>query len=154
VPQPASPPSAVATHLQTESVPRPTPVVVAVPIAKHTAPAATPQTRPAAGRPHHVQAMPTRRNVEPSLATLRPDTPVRDAAGSERTDAPARPSLFLVAVVLGLASLLLALGSLGLRRGDALTAITTRVRSKGLSSRAKPRMSAREEAPPAIRYRE
>jgi hypothetical protein len=155
VPQPASPASAVAPQPQTESVPHHAPVVVAVPIAKHTAPAATPHTRPAAGRTHRVQPTTGRRNVEPSLATtLRPDTPVRDAAGSERTDAPARPSLFLVAVVLGLASLVVALGSLGLRRGDALTAITTRVRSKGLSSRAKPRMRAREDAPPAIRYRE
>jgi hypothetical protein len=101
-----------------------------------------------------MQPVQIRRRPGPSPVTLRPDTPVRDAAGGKRTTAPASPPLFVVALLLGVASLALALGSLRVRRGAALTAITTRVRSKGLSSAAKVRAGPREEAPPAIRYRE
>jgi hypothetical protein len=79
---------------------------------------------------------------------------VRDAAGSKRTTAATSTPLFVVALLLGLVSLALALGSLRVRRGAALTAIRTRVRSKGLSSATKVRPGPREEAPRAIRYRE
>ena len=79
---------------------------------------------------------------------------MREAAGSKRTDVPARRPILIVALLLGLASLAFSLGSLGARRSAAPTTIATRLRSKGLSSAVKPRARPREDAPRAIRYRD
>ena len=148
-----TPSPAATTHWQTESAPHGPAIVVAVPTATHTVLADTRRERPVDVRAHRVQPVRVRRTPEPSLV-IRPDTRVRDAAGSKRTTAATSTPLFVVALLLGLVSLALALGSLRVRRGAALTAIRTRVRSKGLSSATKVRPGPREEAPRAIRYRE
>ena len=150
---PTLPAPAVPTHPQTDAAPHTAAVVAAaVPTAKRTAPAASRHETRVTVRSHDLR--PVRTKPAPSLTALRPDTPVREAADSERPGGTERLPLFLVALLLGLASLALALRSLRLRRGAALTAVTTRVRSKGLSSAARPRPNAGEEDPPAIRYRE
>jgi hypothetical protein len=129
------------------------PVVVAVPTASRTATAHVRHERSGvrAGRD---RAPRSRKDEERALVPLRPDTPVHEAAGSdERSTGASRTPLFVVALLLGLASVAVALGSLGAGRSAALTAVATRVRSKGLS-RAKARPRSGEDAPPGIRYRD
>lgn len=153
--RPALPSPAIPSAQQIASAARAATAVVTVPTSKHTAPA-TRHERPAAVRTHRRQPIQIVKQPEPSIVTSRPETVVREAAASERSRAPAsaRRPLFVVALLLGLASLAVALASLRVRHGVALTALTTRLRSKGLSSLSRPRPRAAEDVPPAIRYRE
>jgi hypothetical protein len=144
----ASDPLPASTSVQHSAV-----VVVAVPTAKHTTLVSARHEQPDDAATHRAQPARARGIADPAPVTRQPKTRLREAAGSESTDETA-PSLFLVAILLGLVTVAVALGSIGLRRGAVLTAVATRLRSKGLSSAAKVRADTREDPPPAIRYRE